>query len=94
MVNGKCKVKLQVGNIYFAFAASAFTTFYALPSVALVIFYGMVVFTLKKRVKETGSLGSSSVIEKASIQVRNFLEAHFISFLLLLEYHLFEFSLK
>ena len=76
MVDGKCKVKLQVGNIYLAFAASAFTTFYALPSIALVIFYGMVVFTLKKRVKETGSLGSSSVIEKASIQVSDFQKIH------------------
>ncbi len=69
MVDGKCQTKLQRGNIYFIFAASAFTLFYAVPSIALTIFYGMVVYSLRKRVNETDRLGSSSVIEKASIQV-------------------------
>ena len=70
MVEGECKTKLQVGSYYIIFAISAFTTFYALPSILLIVFYGKVIYTLRKRMKETGSLGSSSVIEKASIQVR------------------------
>ena len=69
MVDGECKTKLQVGSYYLIFAISAFTTFYALPSILLIIFYGMVIYTLRKRITETGSLGSSSVVEKASIQV-------------------------
>ena len=69
MVDGQCRPKLQVGSYYIIFAASAFTTFYALPSILLIVFYGMVIYTLRKRITETGSLGSSSVIEKASIQV-------------------------
>ena len=71
LVGGKCVGKLQRGNYYIAFAISASSTFYALPSLALAILYGMVIFTLRIRVKETGSLGTSSVIEKASIQVRS-----------------------
>ena len=43
LVNGRCVSKLQLGNYFIAFAISAFSTFYALPSIALVIFYGMVV---------------------------------------------------
>ena len=69
MVDGECKTKLQVGSYYIIFAISAFTTFYALPSILLMIFYGMVIYTLRKRMTETEALGSSSVIEKASIQV-------------------------
>ena len=69
MVDGVCVRKLQVGSYYLIYAITAFSTFYAIPSIALVIFYGMVIHTLRKRVKETGSLGTSSVVEKASIQV-------------------------
>ena len=66
MVDGECKTKLQVGSYDIIFAISAF---YALPSILLMIFYGMVIYTLRKRMTETGSVGSSSIIEKASIQV-------------------------
>ena len=68
-MDGVCVRKVQVGSFAMVFGISAFSTFYALPSISLAIFYGMVIYTLRKRVSETGFLGTSSVIEKASIQV-------------------------
>ncbi len=69
VVNGECVAKVQVGSYYLAFAISAFTTFYALPSIALVIFYGMIIYRLRRRVSEADTLGASAAVERASIQV-------------------------
>ncbi len=68
-VNGTCAPKTQQGSYFAVFATFAFTTFLVLPSIALVIFYGMVIYSLRKRASESGTLGSSSIIEKASLQV-------------------------
>ena len=69
MVDGKCVGITQVGSYYIVYAGMAFTLFYALPSVILIILYGMVVFTLQKRMADK-TLGTSEALEKASVKVR------------------------
>ena len=69
MVDGKCVGITQVGSYYIVYAGMSFTLFYALPSVILIILYGMVIFTLQKRLSNR-TLATSEAFEKASVKVR------------------------
>ena len=61
----------QSMKIYFMiFAISTFFTFYALPCVLFVVFYGMVIASFRKRSKQSlGASGTVSVIDRASAEL-------------------------
>ena len=71
MVDGECVGLTQVGSYYLVYAVQAFTLYYALPSIILIIFYGMVIITLRRRMSDK-TFGTSAAFEKASVKVKCF----------------------
>lgn len=70
MVDGSCSGIVQVGSFYLVYAVFAFSTFYAIPSIVLILLYGFVIVALRRRMLDS-SLGRSVAIEKASFKVRS-----------------------